>query len=181
MNMNYDMRGSPGLGRLPPGKDPPNEVYVVIEIPAGSNIKYEYDEELGVITVDRILYTAMFYPFNYGFIPGTRMEDGDPVDVLLISSAQLPPGVVIRARPIGVLEMEDEEGVDHKVIAVPIPKVDPRYGNVKDVRDLPENILNQIKHFMEHYKELEPGKWTKVKEFRGAEAAKELISKSIST
>ncbi|NPA69983.1 MAG: inorganic diphosphatase [Crenarchaeota archaeon] len=167
------------LEKLPPGKNPPDDIYVVIEIPAFSNIKYEMDEETGAIMVDRVLYTAMFYPFNYGTVPQTLMPDGDPADVLVISNYSLMPGSVIRVRPIGVLEMEDEEGVDNKIIAVPVDKVDPTYKNVKDVNDLPEAILNKIKHFFEHYKELEPGKWTKVRGFKGADEAKKLIMDAI--
>ncbi len=167
------------LGRLSPGKNPPEDVNVLIEIPKGSNIKYEYDEETGLIMVDRILYTAMFYPFNYGIVPKTLMPDGDPADVLVISEETILPGTVIRVRPIGVLEMEDEEGVDHKIIAVPVEKVDPRYSSIKDVNDLPEVVLEKIKHFFEHYKELEPGKWTKVRSFLGAEEAKSMLNKAI--
>ena len=167
------------INRIPPGKNPPDDVYVIIEIPKGSNVKYELDEETGVVFVDRILYTAMFYPFNYGIIPQTLMPDGDPADVLVITHESLLPGTVIRVRPIGVLEMEDEEGVDHKIIAVPIEKVDPRFANVRDVNDLPKAVLNQIKHFFEHYKELEPGKWTKVRNFHNSNVAKDMISKAI--
>ena len=125
------------------------------------------------------LFTAMFYPFNYGIVPQTLMPDGDPADVLVISYEPLLPGTVIRARPIGILEMEDEEGIDHKIIAVPVEKVDPRFAKVKDIKDLPEALLNQIKHFFEHYKELEPGKWTKVRGFHGAEEAKRMIKEAI--
>lgn len=161
------------------GKNPPQDIYVFIEIPKGSNIKYEYDEELGAIVVDRILYTAMFYPFNYGYIPETLEEDGDPLDCLVISYDQFIPGVIIRAKPIGVLITEDEEGIDRKIIAVPHEKVDPRFKNINDIKDLPEAILNQIKHFFEHYKELEPGKWVKVKEFKGKEDAFKIINEAI--
>ena len=161
------------------GKNPPEDIYVFIEIPKGSNIKYEFDEEEKVIKVDRILYTAMFYPFNYGYIPGTLEEDGDPLDCLVITYEPLLPGVVINARPIGVLITEDEEGIDRKIIAVPTDKVDPRFKNIKDIKDLPESILNQIKHFFEHYKELEPGKWVKVKEFKGVNDAKKVIEEAI--
>ncbi|RLF17128.1 MAG: inorganic diphosphatase [Thermoprotei archaeon] len=167
------------LKKLPPGKNPPDDIYVIIEIPKGSNVKYELDEETGAIFVDRVLYTAMFYPFNYGIVPQTLMPDGDPVDVLVISNEPFAPGTIVRVRPIGVLEMEDEEGIDHKIIAVPIDKVDPRFSNIKDVKDLPEAILNQIRHFFEHYKELEPGKWTKVRDFHSANKAKEMITKAI--
>ena len=167
------------ISRIPPGKNPPDDVYVIIEIPKGSNVKYELDEETGAVFVDRILYTAMFYPFNYGIIPQTLMPDGDPADVLVITHESLLPGTVIRVRPIGVLEMEDEEGIDHKIIAVPIEKVDPKFANVRDVNDLPKAVLNQIKHFFEHYKELEPGKWTKVRNFHSSNVAKDMISKAI--
>ncbi len=169
------------LEKLPPGKNPPEDVYVVIEIPAFSNIKYEIDEDTGAVMVDRILYTAMFYPFNYGIVPQTKMPDGDPADVLVISNVQLMPGTVVRVRPIGVLEMEDEEGIDHKIIGVPDPKIDPTYANVKDIKDLPEAVLSKIKHFFEHYKELEPGKWTKVRDFKGADVAKQMIKEAIET
>ncbi len=161
------------------GKNPPEDINVYIEISKGSNIKYEFDEEERVIKVDRILYTAMFYPFNYGFIPETLEEDGDPLDVLLISYESFIPGVLIRARPIGILVTEDEEGIDRKVIAVPHDKIDPRFSNIKNISDVPESILNQIKHFYEHYKELEPGKFVKVKEFKGREFALEIIKKAI--
>jgi len=167
------------LKTIPPGKNPPDDIYVIIEIPKGSNIKYELDEKTGAIFVDRVLYTAMFYPFNYGIVPQTLMPDGDPADVLVISNEPFAPGTIVRVRPIGVLEMEDEEGIDHKIIAVPIDKIDPRFSNIKDVKDLPDAILNQIRHFFEHYKELEPGKWTKVRDFHGANKAKEMITKAI--
>ena len=160
------------------GKNPPEDINVFIEIPKGSNIKYEFDEEENVIKVDRILYTAMFYPFNYGFIPETLEEDGDPLDCLVVTYDTFVPGVLIRVRPIGVLITEDEEGVDRKIIAVPHEKIDPRFSNVKDIKDLPEAILNQIKHFYEHYKELEPGKFVKVKEFKGREEALKIIKEA---
>ncbi len=164
---------------LPAGKKPPEDIYVVIEIPMGSGVKYEVDHESGVIFVDRFLYTAMYYPANYGFVPRTLAEDGDPVDVLVLSREPVAPGSVIRARPIGVLIMEDESGKDEKVLAVPVSKLDPTWDEVKDVSDCAEATLNKIKHFFEHYKELEPGKWVKVKDFRGAEEAKKLIEEAI--
>ncbi|MGC9133162.1 MAG: inorganic diphosphatase [Nanopusillaceae archaeon] len=160
------------------GKNPPEDINVFIEIPKGSNIKYEFDKEENAIKVDRILYTAMFYPFNYGFIPETLEEDGDPLDCLVITYDTFVPGVLIRVRPIGVLITEDEEGVDRKIIAVPHEKIDPRFSNVKDIKDLPEAILNQIKHFYEHYKELEPGKFVKIKEFKGKEEALKIIKEA---
>ncbi len=165
--------------KLGPGKDAPNVINVVIEIPMGGYIKYEMDKETGILKVDRILYTAMYYPFNYGFVPGTLEEDGDPVDVLLISYEPLLPGSYIKARPIGVLVMEDEEGPDSKIIAVPVEKVDPRFKNIKDINDLPEAIKEKIKHFFEHYKELEPGKWVKVKDWLPKEEALKKIKEAI--
>ena len=167
------------LEKIPPGKNPPEDIYVIIEIPKGSNVKYEIDEETGAIIVDRILYTAMFYPFNYGIIPQTLEEDGDPLDVLVISHESLNPGTVIRVKPVGILYMEDEEGPDAKIIAVPHPKIDPRFEKVNDIKDVPQAILDQIKHFFEHYKELEPGKWVKVTGWGSAEEAKKRINEAI--
>jgi len=164
---------------LGPGKKAPDQVNVLIEIPQGSNVKYEFDEEENVIKVDRILYTAMFYPFNYGFIPGTLEEDGDPLDVLVISNYPLMPGSVIEVRPVGMLFMRDEEGEDAKIIAVPIDKIDPTFSNIKDINDVPDAIKNKITHFFEHYKELEPGKWVKVSGWGNASQAKERINKAI--
>ena len=168
-----------GYKDLPPGKNPPEDIYVVIEIPQGSSIKYELDKETGVIFVDRFLFTAMYYPFNYGFIPQTLADDGDPVDVLVVSREPVVPGSVIRCRPIGMLEMRDEEGIDTKVIAVPHEKLDPSYSNIKTVDDLPEVVREKIKHFFEHYKELEPGKWVKVENWKGIQDAIEEIKKGI--
>ena len=165
--------------KLGPGKKAPEEVYVVIEIPMGSNIKYEIDKETGLIFVDRILFTAMYYPFNYGFIPGTLEEDGDPVDVLVLGYDKLHPGVVIKARPIGVLETEDEKGKDAKIVAVPVEKIDPRFENIKDISDLPANIRERIAHFFEHYKELEKGKWVKVIGWKNREEALKRIEEAI--
>jgi len=164
---------------LSPGKKAPDQVNVLIEIPQGSNVKYELDKEENVIKVDRILYTAMFYPFNYGFIPGTLEEDGDPLDVLVISNYPLMPGSVIEVRPVGMLFMRDEKGEDVKIIAVPMDKIDPTFSNIKDINDVPDAIKNKITHFFEHYKELEPGKWVKVSGWGNASQAKERINKAI--
>ena len=180
--MRLEERGYPVLWlhkRIGPGEKAPEIVNVFIEIPMNSSVKYEYDEELGIIKVDRFLYTAMYYPFNYGFIPGTKEEDGDPVDVLVISREPVLPGSIIEARPVGLLEMEDEEGLDSKVIAVPKDKLDPQFSNIKDVNDIPETIKERIKHFFEHYKELEPGKWVKVRGWKGVEEAKKKILEAI--
>ncbi|WP_461829222.1 inorganic diphosphatase [Aquifex sp.] len=168
-----------GYKDLPPGKNPPEDIYVVVEIPQGSGIKYELDKDTGVIFVDRFLFTAMYYPFNYGFIPQTLADDGDPVDVLVISREPVAPGSVIRCRPIGMLEMRDEEGIDTKLIAVPHEKLDPTYADIKTVDQLPEIIRERIKHFFEHYKELEPGKWVKVENWKGLQDAIEEIKKGI--
>jgi inorganic pyrophosphatase len=167
------------LSLIPAGKNPPEDIYVVIEIPQGSGIKYEVDKKSGAVFVDRFLFTAMYYPFNYGFIPNTLADDGDPTDVLVISREPVVPGSLIRCRPIGMLEMEDEEGIDTKIIAVPVSKLDPTFDSIKEVKDLPEATLNKIKHFFEHYKELESGKWVKVKSFKNSNEAKADIVKSI--
>jgi len=162
-----------------PGKNPPEDIYVVVEIPLGSNVKYEMDKESGMIFVDRVLFTPMFFPFNYGYVPGTLEEDGDPVDVVLLSYDPFVPGSVVRARPIGLMVMEDEKGPDSKVIAVPHEKIDNRFAGVDDISKVDEAVKARIKHFFEHYKELEPGKWVKAREFRGKEAALEEIRKAI--
>lgn len=154
-------------------------VNVFVEIPQGGNIKYELDKESGIIFVDRFVYTAMAYPFNYGFIPGTVADDGDPLDVLVVSSVPVQAGVVLPSVVIGMLEMEDEEGVDTKLVAVPTAKIDPVYGVLSDVTELPELIRNKMKHFFEHYKELEPGKWVKVREWKGAQVAFEEVKKGV--
>src|SRR3989338_934622 len=167
------------ISKLSVGKNPPQEVNIFIEIPQGSSVKYELDKESGVIMVDRFNFTAMFYPFNYGFIPGTSAEDGDPVDVLVISSYAVSPGTVIAARPIGMLEMEDEEGIDTKIIAVPTKKVDPFYSDLEDINNLDEMIKKKIQHFFNHYKELEPGKWVKTKNFLSKDDAYKAIRKSL--
>lgn len=167
------------LKKLKPGKNPPEEINVFVEIPQGSSIKYELDKDTGIVFVDRFAYTAMFYPFNYGFIPQSKAEDGDPVDVLVISTYPVQSGTVIPARPIGFLEMEDEEGIDTKIIAVPTKKVDPFFAKVEDISDIDEVTKQKIQHFFNHYKELEPGKWVKTKRFLGKEKAIEVIKKSL--
>lgn len=164
---------------ISPGKNPPEDIYVVIEIPMGSNVKYEVDKETGVIHVDRVLFTSMVFPFNYGFIPSTLEEDGDPVDVVLLSNDPFVPGSIVRARPVALLEMEDEKGYDAKVVAVPHEKVDNRFENVRDLGDISEAIREKIRHFFEHYKELEKGKWVKVTGWKGKDKALEVISKAI--
>jgi inorganic pyrophosphatase len=158
------------------GKNPPDEVNVLIEVAIGGEpIKYEMDKEAGTLFVDRFLYTPMRYPGNYGFIPHTLSEDGDPCDVLVANTRPLVPGSYIAVRPIGVMLMEDEGGGDEKIIAVPVPKLTKRYENVHTYTDLPKITLDQIQHFFEHYKDLEPGKWVKLKGWGDAAMAKKLI------
>lgn len=165
--------------KIKSGKNPPEEIYAVIEIPQGSSIKYEIDEDSGELFVDRFLHTAMFYPLNYGFIPQTREEDGDPVDVLVLSDQPVTPKSVIAARPIGLLETEDQEGVDAKIIAVPLDKIDPTYAGFKEYSDLPQILQQKIVHFFEQYKNLEAGKWTKVKGWQSAAIARQKITEAM--
>jgi len=167
------------IQKIPAGKNFPEEINVLIEIPQGSSIKYELDKKTGVIFVDRFSYTAMFYPFNYGFIPQTKAKDGDPIDVLVVSTYPVFPGTVIPCRPIGLLQMEDEAGIDTKIIALPTKKVDPFYANINDITQLPTKTKELIKHFFEHYKELEPGKWVKTKNFLNKEEAIKEIQKGL--
>lgn len=165
--------------KLTAGKNIPEEINVFIEIPQGVSVKYELDKESGVIFVDRFLFTEMEYPFNYGFIPNTLADDGDPVDVLVLCSKPVVPGVVIPSRPIGMLEMEDEAGLDNKLVAVPLPKVDNKFANVTDISELDQKIKDDIKYFFENYKKNEPGKWVKIKEWKGKEAAIEDIKAGV--
>jgi len=167
------------ISKISSGKNPPEEINVLIEIPQGSQVKYELNKESGCLEVDRFLYTSTYYPFNYGFIPNTITDDGDPVDVLVISSLPVFPGSIIQSKPIGILEMEDEAGIDWKVIAVPKEKIDPEYGKLNDISELSENLKSKIKHFFEVYKQLEPNKWVKTKDFYSKDKAKEEILKSI--
>ena len=162
------------------GTNPPHDVNVIIEVPVGGQpIKYEMDKEAGTLVVDRFLYTPMTYPGNYGFVPHTLSEDGDPIDVLVCNTRQLVPGCVINVRPIGVLVMEDNAGRDEKIIAVPSPHLSRRYENVHEHSDLPQITLQQIEHFFEHYKDLEPGKWVKIGDWRDAAEARRMIVEAI--
>jgi inorganic pyrophosphatase len=164
------------INKIGAGKNIPEEVNVIIEVPMGSDpVKYEFDKAAGEIMVDRFVQTAMFYPCNYGFVPCTLSKDGDPVDVLVIANNPIIPGAVIKARPIGVLMMEDESGMDEKVLAVPTTKLDPYFANIKSYKDLPEVLVNRIKHFFENYKALEKGKWVKVAGWEDEVAAKKVI------
>ncbi|MDX1371141.1 MAG: inorganic diphosphatase [Nitrososphaeraceae archaeon] len=153
---------------------------VIVEIPRGSNIKYEVDNDTGLLFVDRKLFTAMFYPCNYGFIPSTLEDDGDPVDVLVLGEFSLVPLSVIRVRSVGVLNTEDEEGIDSKIIAVPIDKIDPGFTSIKDVNDIPENVKKQIEHFFQHYKELEGNKYVKISGWGNKQMADKKILDAIS-
>ena len=162
------------------GNNPPADVNVVVEVPIGGEpIKYELDKEAGTLVVDRFLYTAMRYPGNYGFIPHTLSNDGDPCDVLVANTRAIVPGAVMSVRPVGVLLMEDEAGGDEKIIAVPSTKLTRRYAGIKTTSDLPEITLQQIQHFFEHYKDLEPGKWVKVLRWGDAAEAQKLILEGI--
>ena len=169
------------LDRVSAGKDVPNDCNVVVEIPMhGDPIKYEVDKDTGAVFVDRFMSTAMRYPCNYGYIPHTLSPDGDPCDVLVLSPVPLITGVVVRCRPIGMLKMDDEAGGDSKILAVPIDKLSSLYRDVRSPRDLPALTTQQIAHFFEHYKDLEPGKWVRVASWVEAEEAKREISAGVS-
>ena len=164
------------LERVTSGRDVPNDVNVIIEIPMNADpVKYEVDKQTGAVFVDRFMSTAMHYPCNYGYVPRTLSGDGDPVDVLVISPFALITGVVVRCRPVGMLQMKDEAGDDTKVLAVPIDKLTSQYRGIRSPRDLPETRLAAITHFFQHYKDLERGKWVKVRGWVGAAAAKKEI------
>lgn len=164
------------LENLPAGERLPDDINVVIEIPSQhAPVKYEVDKESGMVMVDRFLGTSMFYPCEYGFIPHTLSEDGDPVDVLVISPFSLHSGVVIRCRPIGMLKMEDESGKDTKILAVPVTKLTTRYQHVVNIQDVGKELIASIEHFFTHYKDLEAGKWVKVQGWEGVESARKEI------
>jgi len=168
------------IDAVPIGKNPPEDINVIVEVPVGGEpIKYEMDKEAGAMYVDRFLYTPMRYPGNYGFVPHTLCGDGDPIDVVVVNQRPVVPGAIMTCRPIGVLLMEDESGQDEKIIAVPSHQITKRYDGVSDITDLPQITIDQVKHFFEHYKDLEPGKWVKVTGVEGAEAAKRMIVESI--
>jgi inorganic pyrophosphatase len=165
---------------VPIGTNPPEDVNVVIEVPiGGAPVKYEMDKAAGTLRVDRLLYTAMRYPGNYGFIPHTLAEDGDPIDVLIANEIPIVPGAVMNCRPVGVLRMQDEAGPDEKVIAVPSDAVSAMYRKVSSCADLPEMLLRQISHFFERYKDLEEGKWVKIHGWEDAKSARTLIVRAI--
>ena len=168
------------ISRLSSGRNPPHEVNVVVEVPVGGEpIKYEIHKPSGALVVDRFLYTAMRYPGNYGFIPQTLAEDGDPLDVIVVGQVAVVPGAVIRCRPIGALMMRDEAGGDEKVVAVPVDKLHPFYSGVKSYKDLPPILTEQIAHFFQHYKDLEKGKWVTITKWEGPQGAAKLIQEGI--
>jgi inorganic pyrophosphatase len=168
------------VSKIPPGRNPPHEVNAFVEIPQGGlPVKYELNEASGVLFVDRFLHTSMIYPFNYGFIPNTLAEDGDALDILVVTPMPVVPGCVIRARPVGVLLMSDEKGVDEKILGVPADALNPFYADVKSYLDLPPLMLKQISHFFTHYKDLEPGKGATVGDWAPVEKAQERITLAI--
>jgi inorganic pyrophosphatase len=168
------------MNKIPAGKNAPWDMNVIIEISQGGNpIKYEFDKDSGAIFVDRFMKTAMYYPANYGFFPHTLADDGDPLDALVLSELPILPGAVIRVRPVAVLHMEDEKGMDEKVIAVPVDSLTQNYSSIKDLKDLPPLLCKQIEHFFTHYKDLDEGKWVKISRWGAAEEAADLISKTI--
>jgi inorganic pyrophosphatase len=168
------------ITKVKAGKNPEKgEINVFVEIPMGSDVKYELDKESGAIIADRFMFPAMNFPFNYGFVPNTLGDDGDPIDVMVLSDKSVFPGTVIASVVVGMLEMEDEAGIDTKIIAVPSAKIDPYFGTYKDIIDVPDAIKNKIRHFFENYKTLEPGKWVKLKNWKGKEVALKEIKKSL--
>lgn len=169
------------IDAIPTGQNPPHDINVIVEVPIGGEpVKYEMDKASGTLFVDRMLYTAMRYPGNYGFVPHTLSEDTDPIDVLIANQRPLIPGCVINCRPVGVLRMRDEKGGDEKIIAVPSGKVTARYEKIVSYRDLPDSLIRQIAHFFERYKDLEDGKWVKVERWGDAEEARQMIEEAVS-
>ena len=168
------------IDKIATGLNAPDDVNVIVEVPVGGEpIKYELDKEAGTLVVDRFLYTAMRYPGNYGFIPHTLSGDGDPVDVLIANSRAIAPGAVISVRPVGVLLMEDNAGMDEKIVAVPSQHISQRFDGIANYSDLPDITARQIEHFFAHYKDLEPGKWVKIVRWGDAAEAKKLIVEGI--
>lgn len=168
------------INKIPVGKNAPHEINVIIECPLGTEpIKYEMDKDSGAIFVDRFLHTAMYYPCNYGFIPHTLSGDGDPADVMVVGRRPLIPGCVIAARPVGVLRMEDDGGMDEKILAVPVTRLHPFYSDVTNYTDLPEILTQQIEHFFRHYKDLEKNKWVKIVGWEDYTSAQSLIMEAI--
>jgi len=168
------------IDAIPIGKNPPDDLNVIIEVPLGGEpIKYEIDKTSGALFVDRFLYTPMRYPGNYGFVPHTLCGDGDPLDVLVMNSRPLVPGAVVRSRPVGVLMMEDENGPDEKILALPVHKLTAMYDNVHDVGDVQAIQIERVKHFFTHYKDLEPNKWARISHVGDVAEARKVILESI--
>jgi len=168
------------INKISSGNNVPNEVNVIIEVSMNSSpVKYEFDKETGALFVDRIIQTSMYYPCNYGFVPGTLSGDGDPVDVLVVGNFPIVPGAVVAVRPIGVLMMEDESGIDEKILAVPTTKIDPFYADIESYKDLPKILIEKISNFFENYKKLEKNKWVKLADWNDANSAKEIIKVGI--
>ncbi|NWG46127.1 MAG: inorganic diphosphatase [Alphaproteobacteria bacterium] len=168
------------ISKIPVGDNPPHELNVIIEIPQNSDpVKYEIEKESGALFVDRFMHTAMFYPVDYGFIPHTLAEDGDPLDCMVVTRARIVPGAVVKVRPVGVLLMEDEAGRDEKLLTVPVSKTHPYYDHIQTYEQLPKPLISQIQHFFEHYKDLETGKWTKCTGWGGVYESKKIIEASI--
>lgn len=167
------------LRDLGAGSKVPNYVYVIIEVPMNSSVKYKYDEDLDLIVVDRVMYSHTTYPFNQGFIPGTRGERGEPLEAIVISDRPFIPGSLVEARPLGVLEIEVEEEPGHIIVSVPHDRIDPTYSHVKEVSELPEEMLRKIEYFFDHYEELEPGRRVRVVGWRGSQEARELILEAV--
>ncbi len=168
------------IDEIPIGETPPWDINVIIEVPFGREpVKYEMDKKSGALYVDRVMHTSMRYPCNYGFVPHTLSEDGDPIDILVASPVEFLSGCVVRCRPVGVLKMKDEKGADEKVLAVPVDALNPYYADVKEYTDLPKILLDQITHFFAHYKDLEVGKWVELEGWENAEHAADLIKQAI--
>src|SRR5690242_17371065 len=168
------------LSKVTAGRNPPKEIHAFIEIPVGGvPVKYELDKDSGALYVDRFIHTSMFYPGNYGFIPHTLSQDGDPCDVLVLAPVPVVPGAVVRCRPVGALMMEDQAGQDEKILAVPADDLHPYYSGVHSYRDLPQILRNQIAHFFAHYKDLEPGKWSDIRQWVDAEGSEKLIMEGL--
>lgn len=165
---------------IPIGDNPPESLNIIIEVPIGGEpVKYEFDKASGALFVDRILHTPTRYPANYGFVPHTLCEDGDPLDALVVARSPFIPGAVVKARPVGVLRMEDEKGGDEKLLCVPVDSLFPYYRNVSGHADLPEIVIQQIEYFFAHYKDLEPGKWVNIQGWGDADEARQIVLDSI--
>ena len=168
------------INEIPIGDNPPWDINVIIEVPLGREpVKYEMDKKSGGLFVDRVMHTSMRYPCNYGFVPHTLSEDGDPIDVLVASTVAFMSGSIVRSRPVGVLKMKDEKGTDEKILAVPVNALNPYYSHIKEYDDFPQLLLDQVSHFFSHYKDLESGKWVELDSWGNAQEAADFIQDSI--